>query len=339
MEFRVVTDRKEWNSFALKFPDSSFISSWDWGVFEREIGSKFENSGLYNSDDLVALLPIKTVNAIRGKYTLLRHAPVVDWSNVAVVQLIVNFLRDYCKEKKCHFIRVSLPNQYDQRLVDKLHRIGFKKTLTHGVDGALALALDITKSEEELLNEMRKSTRQSIKKSLEIDLECYSTTSIDEFDEFWEIFEDSAQRNHWRSAYSRKYVETEYRIFSEAGLSRLFFTKYKGEYTAAGMFTYFNGQSVYHHSGSLTKFRELPSMYLMQWEAIKYAKSIGMKVHNLWGVVDKDDTKSSWYGLSLFKRGFGGYEVRLVPTMDLILNPFAYATRTYEWVEAKRKGI
>lgn len=339
MEFRLINNREEWNSFAITFPDTSFISSWDWGAFEREIGSSFENYGLYDRGRLVALLPIKTVYAIRGRYIHLRHSPVVDWENKLAVKSIIDFLRNYCKEKRCHFIRISLPDQYQQLLFDQLYEIGFRKTYTHGIDGALALALDITKSEEELLNEMRKSTRQSVKKSLEIGLECYSTASLDEFDHFWEIFVESAKRNNWTNVYSRKYVETEYKIFSQSGLSRIFFTKYKGEYTAAGMFTYFNGQSVYHHSGSLTKFREIPSMYLMQWEAIKYAKSIGMKVHNLWGIVEEDDVKSSWHGLSLFKRGFGGFEVRLMPTMDLILNPFAHATRVYEWLETKRKGI
>ena len=115
-------------------------------------------------------------------------------------------------------------------------------------------------------------------------------------------------------------------------------SKYKGEYISAAIFIFYQGQAIYHHSGSLSKFRDIPSTYLLIWEAVKYAKKIGMKEFNLWGVCEAQDFSHPWYGLSLFKRGFGGNERRFVHAQDLIVDPLAYVTRIYEFIESKLRG-
>ena len=55
--------------------------------------------------------------------------------------------------------------------------------------------------------------------------------------------------------------------------------------------------------------------YLLQWEAMKWAKARGCKEYDLWGVPDEDEATleanfetrhEGLWGVYRFKRGFGG---------------------------------
>lgn len=333
-----LNDRKLWDEVASRYENATFILSWNWGEFERSRGVNFDNYAIYDSEDnIVGLLPVKQVKALRGRYLHLRHAPLMDWENAQLVELVMKFLRKMARKGGWQFVRMSpllanSPLSYDLLKENKL-----KPATAHAVDAENTLVLDLTKTEENLMMEMRKNTRYSIRKAEKMGVKVVSTSGMENFDQFWTIFEDAVKRNQW-VAYSRSYIEKEFEILAKDNMARMFFSFYGSKPIAASIFTYFNGHSVYHHSGSLTQYREIPAAYLLQWEAIKYAKANGMRVHNLWGVSPEDNKEHPWYGLSLFKRGFGGYEVQTVHAHDMIVYPFAYMTRFYENWENKRNG-
>lgn len=337
IKFEQVAEKDVWDGVVCSYPRASFISSWAWGEFQKASGFDFRYIGVYKNNLLIGALPISIVRAKRGDYLHLRHSPLIDWDDMELVNEVVIYLKELAKNESVWFVRSSpLMDEMDENK-QLLKAFGFKRSLTHEVDAEHTLALDLTKSEEQLLTEMRKNTRYSIRKAekLGVTVEIYNHTS--KFDEFWKIFSDAVERNKW-VAYSYDYLKEQFELFLKYDMSRLFLSKYEGEYISASIFTYYNGRSVYHHSGSLSATRDIPSTYLLQWEAIKYAKSIGMVEHNLWGVVDKDDTAHPWYGLSLFKWGFGGEERKMVHAHDLIVSPMAHATRLYEFIESKRNG-
>ena len=45
-----------------------------------------------------------------------------------------------------------------------------------------------------------------------------------------------------------------------------------------------------------------------------------MKRYNFWGVAPEDQKDHRFYGLSVFKRGFGGQDVDYLHAMDLVVN-------------------
>ena len=54
------------------------------------------------------------------------------------------------------------------------------------------------------------------------------------------------------------------------------------------------------------------------WESIKEAKNRGMKYYNFWGIApDKARKNHPFYGITHFKKGFGGYKKELLPAQDL----------------------
>jgi lipid II:glycine glycyltransferase (peptidoglycan interpeptide bridge formation enzyme) len=64
-----------------------------------------------------------------------------------------------------------------------------------------------------------------------------------------------------------------------------------------------------------------------------------MKRYNLWGVAPKEETGHRFYGVSIFKRGFGGEEVQYLPTQDLPLNPKYYLIYALETARKKIRKL
>ena len=335
--FKLVEDGQAWNSFALTHPESSFLVSWEWGEFITHYKGGYENYGVYEGETLVALLPLSHVKAKRGNYLHLRHAPVMNWDENELVEFVFEQISLLGKDKGAHFVRISPRLSESVSIKEMLNSYGYTPALTHEVDAERTLIVDTTKDEEQLTKELRKNYRNYLRKAEKIGIEVIHTDGMEHFEEFWNIFTDAVKRNDW-VAYSKDYVKKEYEHFAGKGMARMFLSRYEERFISAAIFIYFNDQCVYHHSGSLTEFRKIPATYLLQWEAIKYTKSLGISRHNLWGVVGEDEKDHPWYGLSFFKRGFGGYLDQTVHAHDNILHPFAHVTRFYEMIEKRWRG-
>jgi lipid II:glycine glycyltransferase (peptidoglycan interpeptide bridge formation enzyme) len=336
--FALITDKKVWDDFVTSFPEPTFLNSWTWGEFERESGVSFENYGVYKNDELVGVVPFKNVKAKRGKYVHVRHAPIIDWNDNEMVDAVMEFIKSHAKDNGYYFVRMSpLLTRTDEN-TKKVQQYGYTVSPVPAMDSVHTLKIDVTPTEDEILAQMRKNTRYSIRKSLKMGVKVRRVTDYEkDFDTFWDIFLAGVARNKW-TAFSKESVYTELMTFVKDGTAALYISEYEGQAISSGIFLFYNGRSYYHHSGSLTEFRNIPSTYGMIWEALLHAKELGLKELDLWGVSPKDDKSYSWYGLSLFKRGFGGKEYHLVDAHDLVVHPFGYVTRIYEKLEARLKG-
>jgi lipid II:glycine glycyltransferase (peptidoglycan interpeptide bridge formation enzyme) len=73
--------------------------------------------------------------------------------------------------------------------------------------------------------------------------------------------------------------------------------------------------------------------YLLQWEAMRWARSIGCTTYDMWGIPDEDletledqftQRSDGLWGVYRFKRGFGGDLVRTVGAWDRVYAPLRY---------------
>jgi lipid II:glycine glycyltransferase (peptidoglycan interpeptide bridge formation enzyme) len=73
--------------------------------------------------------------------------------------------------------------------------------------------------------------------------------------------------------------------------------------------------------------------YLLQWEAIRWAKLRGCEEYDLWGVPDENEEKleaefesrhDGLWGVYRFKRGFGGEVKRAAQALDRVYIPPLY---------------
>jgi lipid II:glycine glycyltransferase (peptidoglycan interpeptide bridge formation enzyme) len=89
----------------------------------------------------------------------------------------------------------------------------------------------------------------------------------------------------------------------------------------------------YVYGASNDQERNRMPTYLLQWEAIRWAKSHGCTGYDLWGVPDEDEAKleaefesrhDGLWGVYRFKRGFGGKLKRAAQALDRVYNLLLY---------------
>jgi len=135
---------------------------------------------------------------------------------------------------------------------------------------------------------------------------------------------------------SEDYYKTVWELFMPGGQSSIesrkssmpftepLIAQVNGEPVAAIFVFYFAGRAYYVYGMSRDAHREKMPTYLLQWEAMKRAKSKGCSVYDLWGAPDVFDESDSLWGVYRFKDGLGGKVVRTLGAWDFAPNPLWY---------------
>jgi lipid II:glycine glycyltransferase (peptidoglycan interpeptide bridge formation enzyme) len=149
---------------------------------------------------------------------------------------------------------------------------------------------------------------------------------------FFSIMEQTGQRDDF-GVHSLDYYQQAFDLFNPPGMCELFIAKYQEEVLGGLMVFSHGGRAWYFYGASSNAHRNLMPNYLLQWEAMKWAKTKGCESYDLWGVPDEDENileanfsqrSDGLWGVYRFKRGFGGQVKRSIPAWDHVYNPLIY---------------
>lgn len=194
--------------------------------------------------------------------------------------------------------------------------------------------LDVTASETELLANFKQKTRYNIRVAEKKGVTVEVDNSQAAFAKYLELTQETAKRQGFY-AHSPDYHRKMWDVLYPAGIAQLLVAKYEGKIiTTWVLFKY--GDTLYYPYGASTReHREVMANNLVMWEAIKLAKSWGLKYLDMWGALGPDpDPKDPWYGFHTFKSGYGARHVEYVGTWDYVARPLLY--RIYRVVESMR---
>lgn len=332
-----VTSKISWTNFLEQtytgfFP---FFQTWNWGEVQKKIGFPIMRLGLYEKDKLVGVVQLVEVHAKRGSYFHLRHGPVLLHFTKSSMHTLMVFLKELAKKKHIDFIRMS-PLIEDNQDLNFLQSLGWHNAPIHNMDAQICWVLDISQSEDEILSGMRKSHRYSIKKSLleKIEIKKADKVSADT-SAFFALYKDLALK---RGFVAHKGLTEEIEILGKENEAVLFLAKYEGKIIGGALIDFVGPMAIYHHGATDDAYRHLLVSYLLQWEAIKEAKKRGKKIYNFWGIAATESKKHPWYGLSLFKTGFGGERKEFLRAKDLPLTVGYYKAYIIDLLTKIRKG-
>lgn len=318
-----ITDKIEWENFISKHEETNFLHSWFWGNFHERLGKTIARSGFYKNGSLTGVILSIVEDAKRGKYLTVPGGPIIDWKNNLLIKSFIDEIKKIAILNDCAFIRVR-----PQLISDKFSKNLFKK---HGFINApmhlhaeLTSQLDITKSEEELLKNMRKTTRYEIKRAEKEGIKISQTSDPKEIKEFYKLQIQTSKRQKF-VPFSYAYLFEQFKEFAENNMAILYNAKIKNKLLAEAFIIFYAKEAVYHYGASTDEGRKYPGAYLIQWEAVQEAKKRGMARYNFWGVSPIDKPKHRFHGLSLFKRGFGGEEIEYLHAQDYVINYPKYA--------------
>ena len=125
MEIREIDDKSIWENFLMKSEEKTFLSSWNWGEFNKLMGNKIWRLGVCDNQEIVAVALAVKIQAKRGIFLQVQHC-------LGISKILVNKLKEIAKEEGCIFIRVAPLLARGSRENKKLfHVLGFRDSPMH----------------------------------------------------------------------------------------------------------------------------------------------------------------------------------------------------------------
>lgn len=243
------------------------------------------------------------------------------------------------------FFRFELNVLFDHNSQFIIHNstLGFAKAFEE-MQPEHTLVLDLTKSEEEILAQMKQKGRYNIKiaekSGVEIETPqgtCREQSRIGEaLDSFYDLYSKTGKR-HGISHRAKSYFASLLEILGKSGYARVYTayikSKVEGQKSkgsnnkiilAAAIMVYSGDTAIYMFGASSDEYRNLMAPYALHWRMIRDAKSEGYKYYDFFGIAPDDNQHHPWAGVSRFKHQFGGEQVDTIGSYDLILKPVQY---------------
>lgn len=239
----------------------------------------------------------------------------VIWLSIQLTKETEDKLIDLCKKENAVFLQIenlTYENIFYLPANNIFKALYYKKFIT-----PYTAIIDLKKSEDEILTDMKQKGRYNIKlaEKKEIIVE-KAEKNRENIKAFYDLMLETTARDHF-SANTLSYYED----FLENPYSELFLAKKDEQVISAWIFVFFDGLAIYYYGASTSNpsYRNMMAPYLLQWEAIKYAKNNWYEIYDFLWVASLDEKNSSLAWVSDFKYKFTS-DVRKVSESYIFIN-------------------
>jgi lipid II:glycine glycyltransferase (peptidoglycan interpeptide bridge formation enzyme) len=211
----------------------------------------------------------------------------------------------------------------------------------HTIQPRRTIVIDLQPTEEQILASMKQKTRYNIRLAQRHGVLVRPSADLDGF---YRMMQTTAQRDGF-ALHSAEYYRRAYDIFEPQGQAVLLEAILDQKHLAYLMAFLQHERAWYFYGASDDEMRNLMPTYLLQWEAMRWAKANGAKLYDLWGIPDADEEaleeqftqrSDGLWGVYRFKRGFGGQVRRSAPAFIRVYNPLLY--RAYKMMQSRRES-
>jgi len=288
----------------------NFLQSEEWRKFQKATGKRTYR---IVAEDISANI-IEHKLPLVGKYFYIPRGIVMEYGIWNMERnKFFDELVNLAKKEKSGWIRIDPENEEILDLVKKNINYRIAKA-PHDMQPREIFVIDITKSEEQLLNEMKSKTRYNINlaqkkwvkilvtRNLQLD-----TQKENYIEEFTKLVNLTAKRKGIRfhpGDYYRKMIES-----LPNDILSLYMAEYNGKVIAANLIVFYKNTAIYFHGATDDEYRNVMAPYLLQWQAILDAKKRGCKFYDfggvkIWNMEHGTWNINSWAGITRFKIGF-----------------------------------
>ncbi|MFH1971697.1 MAG: peptidoglycan bridge formation glycyltransferase FemA/FemB family protein [Patescibacteria group bacterium] len=334
-----ISNKNEWTAYSDKNSNINFLHSWNWGEFQENLGKKIGRYGLFLNNIQVGCFQYVVEDAKRGRYLAIAGGPVVDWDKISqdnITQLWKE-IKIIAIKYHCVFIRLRLQDEDSEKLRIMMKKSGFIFAPMH-LTADLTHKLDLTLSEEEILKNMRKTTRYEIRKAEREGIKIEFSKNLKDLKDFYG-YQIELSKKHRFIPFSYEFLLKQFEAFLEDEKVVLIHAKKNTKLLSSAFVIFSNNEAVYHYGISTPENNKYSGSYLCQWAAIKEAKQRNCKSYNFWGVSPIENNKHRFAGVSLFKRGFGGEDFAYLATMDLPVSWKYIMTWFFESIRKKIRHL
>ena len=327
-------NRELWDAFVTSHPEANFLQSWDFYDFHASRGNQITRRIAVDADgNIIAAYAGVVETAKRGKHLAIAGGPILDWNNKKLVDAIFDDIKLEGKRLKCVFVRLRPQLELSEESLKLMRDYNFVKAPMY-LSVEYAGILDLEKSEEEILANASQGFRRKLRKATKNDIVLETTQDPSIIEDYYALELKHAERQGY-VPFTKSFLEKQFKAFFKNNEAIMYIARKDGEILAMNFMIFYGNEASYHYGVSSdlgTKYSAAP---LLHMEAMKEARTRGIKRYNLWGIVGEDETTHRFYGVSEFKRSFGCEELKYTPAHDYVLNPVKY--QLTKFVETARK--
>jgi len=339
---------QSWDDLIASFPDPHILQTWEWGLVKSSFGWDMHPYVWRNRHHEVAAATLVLrrtipVPGLAGRLRVLylpKGPLLMDWGDESVRHQVLDDLGELTGQERAIFVKIDpdvplgtgVPDQADfrnnstgQNVESELKNRGWVYSYDQ-VQFRNTVILDLTPPEDTILANMKQKTRYNIRLSARKGVAVRSG-NLSDLDELYRMYAETSLRDGFVIR-DQGYYRMLWSTFIEAGMVEPLIADVDGEAIAALMLFYFAGRAWYLNGMSRKAHREKMPNYLLQWEAIRRAKSVGCITYDLWGAPDIFDEGDPMWGVYRFKSGLGGRVVRHIGAWDLPVNSVLYPLYT-----------
>jgi peptidoglycan pentaglycine glycine transferase (the first glycine) len=335
MEASLIEDRGLWNRFVAANPTGHICQTYEWPEHQdAQARSGSLRIGVVQEGRLEAamLLVRSTASGVPAPFFYAPRGPVCADPHSPALPLLLQAARREARTRGAFMIR-SEPNvPQDDAAWDKaLRAAGFRPT-SHSIYLRGAWVTDISGTEQEILANMSPSWRRYIRAGAKNGVTIRQGAGAADLDAFYTLLVETGQRDGFY-IYPKDFFREMLEHYSPERAARdltaemaLLLAEHEGELVGALTVAVLGGWAWYMHGASSERpeHRKLRPNHPLQWEAMRWAKARGARFYDWRTIPDVLEPGEDLYGVYLFKRGFGGFERRVLPTYDLVLRPALY---------------
>jgi peptidoglycan pentaglycine glycine transferase (the first glycine) len=323
----------EWNQYLEEHPHSHILQSGEWGELKAAFGWQ----------------ALRVVNGNAGVQILLRSLPLgftlaylpkpISLEN----HQLLDEIDALCRARNSIMLKVE-PDvwELDSGVISMnagSYLIGFQ-TSPHAIQPARTIVVNLRGPEEDILSRMKQKCRYNVRLA---EKKGVMVRAWNDIVGFHNLMKMTGGRDGF-GVHSFEYYKRAYELFRPAGKVEMLVAEFEGKPIAALMVFSRGKRAWYLYGASSDEERNRMPAYLLQWEAMRWAKSRGAEEYDLWGIPDEEaatletqfeSRSDGLWGVYRFKRGFGGEVRRAVPAMDKVYNRWLY--RLYLWRLAGRE--
>jgi peptidoglycan pentaglycine glycine transferase (the first glycine) len=305
-----ISDAERWNE-AVGNLNGGFLQSWQWGEFKALHGWAAIRllASRNNAPSAGAQVLIKSMGPASVLY--IPRGPVIrDQDPEALSALTIAI--DALAEQHRAVIAFAEPDSSLGRGMPPHGKLAWQPSSVE-LQPLRTIKVRVDRDDDDILAAMKNKSRYNVRLAGRRGV-TVRNGDISEIALFYELLQETSDRDAF-GIHSVEYYADMLGIFEDS--AALLLAEYEGELAAGAIVLKHGTEAIYMFGASSRAYQRHMPTHLLQFEAMKWARSHGCTWYDLWGIPSTDEppneaqsddlnVRSGLWGVYRFKQGFGG---------------------------------
>ena len=318
-------------------PAAHILQTWEWGEFKRQTTGWQPQRIAFRQDGVLlalASIGVRSVGPFKVMYA--PKGPVFANSATAACEAVITALETLARRQGAIWLKIDpdipigtgIEGEPDatteaegSALQSRLAQRGWRFSADQ-VQFRNTILIDLTESEDALLAAMSQTTRRKVRVAEREGVTVRAASTAD-LPTLYELYRITGERDGFLTR-PPSYYELEWRALMDAGLAHALIAEHDGQALGHVILFHFGRKCWYFTGASSNEQRDKMPNYLLQWEAMRWAKAQGYIIYDMWGAPNDFIESDPLWGVYQFKRGFRGTVTRYLGAYDYAPSSLLY---------------